>query len=175
MRSFLRNSSKEVVGTISSRPLREPETGFSLLLPRMKKILCPLSCTIALFAASCGSKDDKKTPVYPAAGTIMISGQMPVKESLNNSIFGVTVTADSLTKDGVYDICTIFGFDTARGQFSMPKGLENYKLVIRKENEPYTYMIGFRVPKDTTFYDYFLVSAGHSTISMKYVKAYSFQ
>ena len=142
----------------------------------MKKFLLPSGIVYVLLAAACGHANDaaKKSFDLPAPGTPFAAAQMPVKGSLNNAQFGVRVSADSLVKDGVYDVCAYYGFDTANGKFSMPKGLEHYKLELKTGSAPYTYVVGFRVPKDTAFYDYFEISADHNTIGMKYLKAYTF-
>ena len=96
-------------------------------------------------------------------------------DQLNDFIFSVTVRADSQVKDGVYAIRAAYGFDVANGTFTMPKGLEDYKLSLRKGTSAYTYIIGFLVPDDTTFHDYFEVAGTKTSISMKYLKSYTYQ
>jgi len=54
----------------------------------------------------------------------------------------------------------------------MPKGAEDIKPIIRKGSTPYTYIIGFKVAGDTTFYEYFQVSATNTDMKMGYIKAY---
>ena len=111
----------------------------------------------------------------PPPGTVMCTSQMPVIDGPNHFTFSVQVKADSNTKTGTYDIRAAFGFDTANGMFTMPKGLERYTLCIRKGAAPYTFIVGFTIPKDTTFYDYFQVTGKHMAIGMQYLKAYTFE
>ena len=112
----------------------------------------------------------------PAPGAIIVQVAMPVAgEQLNHFMFAVTLTADSSVKEGIYDVCASYGFDTARGKFIMPKGLTQYKLAIKKGAAPTTYIIGFYMPDDPAFNDYFEISGKRSAIGMHYTKAYTFE
>ena len=100
---------------------------------------------------------------------------MPITEdAINHTTFSVKVVADSDVANGVYDVDADFGPNFGEGKFSMPKGAEDATPVIRKGDEPYSYIIGFRIAGDTTFYDYFRVSCSKSNTKMEYIKAYSF-
>ena len=100
---------------------------------------------------------------------------MPVTDDpLNHFVFSVNVIADSNVRAGVYDVDVNYGPNFSEGQFTMPKGGEDLKPVIKKGSMPSTFIIGFRVPGDTTFYDYFEISSSIRTTKMQYVKAYTF-
>ena len=100
---------------------------------------------------------------------------MPVTDdALNHFTFSIKVIADSDITDGIYDVDADYGPNFAEGKFAMPKGIEDAKPIIRKGSEPYTFIIGFRLPGDTTFNDYFLVSGTKHSTKMEYIKAYTF-
>ena len=147
----------------------------------MKKILLTCCVVSALFMASC-SHDSTFVP--PAPGATIASMEQPIPGA-KNAVYRVTITADSLIKDGVYDVCAIYGLDTGRGGFRMPKGIGAYKIVLKKGPEN-KFEIGFQEGKDTTFNEYFEVDAasGQSnvpgegmrwTITMNYLKAYTYE
>ncbi len=124
--------------------------------------------TSALFISSCeGSNkaaEDTKTEIKP--GTVVASAEMPVTDdSLNNFTFSVKVVADSTR--GVYDIDADYGPNFAEGQFVMPKGGEDLVPLLKRGNSPNTWVIGFRVAGDTTFYDYFEVSCTKKATKMQ--------
>jgi len=135
---------------------------------------------LLVIAASCNNKgnDSKaKAPAkhFPKPGTVVASAKMTVKsDTINKFTFGIDIVADSDIASGVYDIDANYEYYTTEGILTMPKGGEDFKPVIRKGTEPYTYIIGFYMPGDTTFYDYMQVSATKSQMSIKYIKAYSF-
>ena len=111
----------------------------------------------------------------PKPGKVVTSAQMPVKDdTLNHFTFSVKVIADSNVSAGVYDVDADYGPNFASGKFTMPKGGENFTPVIRKGDAPYTFIIGFRAPGDTTFYDYFEVSSSRFATKMQYLKAYNY-
>jgi len=105
----------------------------------------------------------------------MASAEMPVTDDqLNHFMFSVKVIADSNVRSGVYDVDADYGPNFAEGQFTMPTGIEDAKPVINKGKEPYTYIIGFQLPNDTTFYEYFQIQSDRKTTKMQYIKAYTF-
>lgn len=128
----------------------------------------------ALTVAGCNNSSTEKAKEFPKPGTIVATAQMPIKDELNNFTFSIKVVADSEVKAGVYDVDVDFGPNFAEGKFTMPKGGEELKPLIRTGSNPYTYIIGFKVPNDTTFYDYFEVSSSKDHTKMQYIKAYSF-
>jgi hypothetical protein len=143
---------------------------------RMKKII---SYGLALLSlGSCHepvetSNKEGKPRQLPKPGTIVASAEMPVADDLNHFTFSVKVIADSNIAHGVYDVDAGYGPNFAKGQITMPIGGEDLKPVIRKGNAPYTFIIGFRMPGDTTFYDYFEVRSSKATTKMQYLKVYT--
>lgn len=105
----------------------------------------------------------------------MAKDEIPVtSDPLNHFVFSVKVIADSNVANGVYDIDADYGPNYAAGQLVLPEGCKDAKPVIRKGSQPYTFIIGFRLPHDTTFYDYMEVSSSKNQTKMQYIKAYSF-
>jgi len=121
------------------------------------------------------SNNNGKPKQFPKPGTIITSAEMPVTDDpLNHFTFSVKVIADSNTSGGVYDVEAAYGPNTSLGKFTMPKGGEDFKPIIRKGAMPYTYIIGFQAPGDTAFYDYFEVSSSKFATKMQYLKAYNY-
>jgi len=162
------------------RPTRVFLTFSSLIFaPGMKKTIPLLLVIPACLFFACNSANNKTQQAnakqFPKPGTIIASVEMPVTEdTLNHFTFSVKIIADSNVASGVYDVDADFGNNFAEGQLTMPKGGENLKPIIRKGDAPYTYIIGFKVAGDTTFYDYFQVSSNNNTTKMEYIKGYTF-
>ena len=135
-----------------------------------------LAIAVSTFSlVSCNNSGTEKAKDFPKPGTTIATASMPVTDdTLNKFTFSIKVIADSNVKSGVYDVDVDYGPNFAEGQFTMPKGGEDLKPVIRKGSTPNTYVIGFKMDKDTTFYDYFEVSSSKSNTKMQYIKAYSF-
>lgn len=95
-------------------------------------------------------------------------------EQLNKFTFSIKVIADSNITSGEYDVDADYGPNFAEGHLAMPKGGEHLVPVIRKGSEPNTFIIGFKLPNDTTFYDYYQVTGTHNAMKMQYIKAYTF-
>ena len=142
----------------------------------MKKIFFLFLAGSMNFLTGCSSDEQKaETKHFPKPGTVVAAAQMPVTDDpLNHFIFSVKVIADSNVQSGVYDIDADFGPNFATSQLTMPQGKEDLKPILRKGSEPYTYIIGFTLPGDTTFYEYFEVSSNRQATKMRYLKAYSF-
>ena len=130
------------------------------------------------FLAACDNTTTSSTahaPQLPKPGTVLLSVSEPiVEETLNKFTFSVKVSADGNVANGVYKVEMSYGPNTGEGKFTMPKGAESATPVIKKGGRPYTYIIGFKIPDDTTFYEYFEVSSTSSGGDMRYIKAYSF-
>lgn len=147
----------------------------------MKKSILFCTAILLLAAASCsGHKendgDNSAYTTLPPAGTTIVADSMKVTEDpLNHFTFSVKVKANNNTKYGVYDVEASWGPNTAASQFTMPRGGEKLKPVLRKGTAPYTYIIGFHYDKDTAFYDYYQVNGNRGTIEAKYLKGYSFK
>ena len=100
---------------------------------------------------------------------------MPITEdTINHFKFTVKVLADSDIASGVYDVDADFGPNFGEGKFSMPKGAEDAKPVIKKGTEPYTFIIGFNIAGDTAFYEYFEVASSKNNTRMQYIRTYTF-
>jgi hypothetical protein len=144
----------------------------------MKKNL-PLVLFLSFLLVGCfrseSNKKDKPKQ-FPKPGALAGTAEMPVTDDpLNHFTFSVKIYADSDITSGTYDVDADYGPNFAEGKFTMPKGGEDFKPVIRKGTEPYTYIIGFRAPGDTTFYPYFQVSSTLKSTKMQYIKAYTFE
>ena len=123
------------------------------------------------------SSDSTEQYTPPAPDRIVVQDSMPItKDTLNHFSFSVQViSSPNSASKGAYTVSTAYGFNTAKGEFTMPAGGEHLQPLIKKGTEPYTYIIGFKYGKDNAFYDYFLVSGGDRQIEMKYIKVYSFK
>jgi hypothetical protein len=149
----------------------------SLFLRSMKKEVAPLIAIVALYLCSCHNPPDsnKGQAASKLQKPAVISDSMPVtNDSLNHFKFSIQVIPDSNAGRGVYDVDADFGPNFAEGQFSMPKGAEDLTPIIRKGIAPNTFIIGFKVPDDTTFYEYFEVSSSKAATKMLYIKTYTF-
>jgi hypothetical protein len=145
---------------------------------RKMNILKTLRVSIALvlvaFMSSCGDK--ATTAALPAIGATVAKDEMPIDgDTLNHFTFKVTVTADSLIEKGVYDVAAAYGNDEAEGKFTMPKGGETFAVGMRRAPQPHTYIIGFYMPNDTTFNEYYSVSGTGGRLIMQYTKSYKFE
>ena len=130
--------------------------------------------TVSLYSCN-NNTEEHKQKKFPKPGATIAEAKMPiVEDAINHSVFSVKVIADSDVATGVYDVDADFGTNFGEGKFTMPKGAEDATPVIRKGDAPYTYIIGFRIAGDTTFYDYFQVNCSKSNTKMEYIKAYSF-
>jgi hypothetical protein len=143
----------------------------------MKHLLLS-SCAIAFIAtlASCGgNKTVKKGPPF-SPGTVAAKFDEPVTDdALNNFRFSVKVVADSAVASGVYQVEAEFGPNYAFNKFTMPKGLEHVPPLIRKDTARYTCIVGFRLPDDTAFYDYYKITSSRSSTKMEYIMSYTFE
>ena len=150
---------------------------YLIFAPIMKKNTFLYLTLVAIIFASCSGSNtaEHAKKQFPKPGALVAEAKMPVTEdAINHSTFSVKVIADSEIANGVYDVDADFGPNFGEGKFSMPKGAEDAKPVIRKGDAPYTYIIGFRLAGDSTFYDYFQVSSSKNSTKMEYIKAYTF-
>jgi hypothetical protein len=137
-------------------------------------------CFAATLATACHDSTNPDNheislPQFPKPGYVVAADSMPISEDkLNHFTFAVKVIADSSVTSGVYDVDADFGPNFSTGQFTMPKGCESLQPLLRKGSAPYTFVIGFKVKGDTTFYDYFEVSSNRHATKMQYLKAYTF-
>ncbi len=136
-----------------------------------------LAITSLLLITSCKNSDtaSERPKKFPQPGSVVAQASMPiVEDKLNKPTFSVKVIADSEVTHGVYQVDADFGPNYANGKFTLPQGAEDAKPDIRTGATPYTYIIGFRLEKDTTFYEYFEVMSTRETTKMRYTKAYTF-
>jgi len=142
----------------------------------MKQNLLKFSAAFLLLAACNSSPYNNETHFIPNKGQNVDSMKTPiVEDKLNNSVFSVKLIADSNGRPGVYNVCAVSGFNTANSMFTMPKGAEKSRPVIHKRNGLYAYIVGFHIPNDTTFYEYYEINSANNTITMRYVKSYTFE
>ena len=142
------------------------------------KALIP-ALLITIIFCSCsgtsGSSSNKDSHGMPLPGTVIDSMRETVlDDTLNHTVCTVKVIADSLIDRGVYDVEASYGPNTASGKFTMPKGGEDLLPVLKKGKMPCSFIIGFKVAKDTTFYEYFEVISTRTATRMEYLKGYTF-
>jgi len=149
-------------------------TTYPVILTVMKKyyLIAGLFAATSFMACNTGNN----APEKPKPGAIVASAETPIAEdNLNHATFSVKVVTDSNAQPGVYTVIAASGANTAKGQFTMPRKGEGYPVAMRKGDAAYCYVIGFKIPDDTTFYDYFEVRSKNDTIKMRYLKSYSFE
>lgn len=137
----------------------------------MKKLSFAITISLTFFIAACS---EHKEAEKPKPGAVVATAEMPVAENHNNK-FSIKLLSDSTGKQGVYTVDANSGPYSLTSQFTMPKGGEDFQPLIRNGSAANTFIIGFKLADDTTFYDYFEVSSKLDTIKMKYLKAYSFK
>ncbi len=109
----------------------------------------------------------------PAPGTVIDSlSESVTDDTLNKFTATIKIVADSNAANGVYEIETEFGPNLAINKFSLPKGMTNGTPKLKKTSEKHTYIIGFLLPDDTSFYDYYQISFDKQTTKMQYIKSY---
>jgi len=111
----------------------------------------------------------------PQPGSVVTKAVTETNDQLNHFTFSVFVKAGGQSNRGIYEVLAVYGHDTATGQFTMPRGGEHLRPLLRKGDEPSTFIVGFHYGGDTAFYDYYKVSGTHGAISMQYMKGYSFK
>ncbi len=110
----------------------------------------------------------------PAPGTVVAEGKIQQSEDgLNRFMFQVTVT--KAPERGVYTVTAADGPNQGETQFTLPKGAEDYRVVLRKLPAEKRMAIGFEAPGDTTFYPYYEVVSENKTIRAQYTNAYRFE
>lgn len=146
----------------------------------MSILRIPILCSISVLSfLGCGAPNKSVTPIqrqWPKPGTVVASAEKKITEdTLNNFRFQIRVVADSAIEKGVYDVDVDYGPNFASGQFTMPKGGEHLAPIIKTGLQPYSYIIGFRLPDDTTFYEYYEISCTKQSTKMQYINTYSFE
>jgi hypothetical protein len=138
------------------------------------KIVTTAALTAIVFAACNGSANDEQAGTLKP-GTVVAHDEYAIKEdTLNNAMHTIKVVADSAVDKGIYGIDVSYGKNFAHGGFTMPKGGERLRPLIRR-GTGHTYIVGFRMKDDTTFYDYVEVTSNRENTRIQYINSYSFQ
>lgn len=134
---------------------------------------------ILLSITSCehGQRSSNVTNITNVApGTVIDSFSEPVTEDmLNHFNYTVKIIADSAVNKGIYIAEAAYGPNVARGKFTMPKGMEQAKPILKKCASGHCNIVGFRLDGDTTFYDYFEINSTKTETGMRYINSYSFE
>lgn len=102
--------------------------------------------------------------------SIIAADSTPVTEDkLNHFYFSVRIKTTDKTKYGTYLIEAVYGANTAESEFTLPKGGEYLKPVLKKGSKPYSYIVGFFF--QNKFHEYYEVKGGKSIISINPLKA----
>lgn len=137
----------------------------------------------ACILASC-AEEKKNTPAEEKVGiadelptsTIIAADSVPIKEEqLNNFVFSVKISTTTKTRKGKYAVDVAWGYNIANREIVMPKNDYPLVPVLKRTGEQYSYIIGFYLKDDTTFYDYYAVKGEQGDISMGYTKGYRFK
>ena len=135
-----------------------------------------IAAAAACIVAVCSCSPKKQASAIPAPGTVIAHIEEPVVEdTLNKFVFKATLKADSLVEKGVYDLTAEWGYNKAESKFTMPKGGEQFVPMLRRGKDPYTFVVGFKTDKDTTFYDYLSIVGIKGYLKVRYLKSYSFE
>jgi hypothetical protein len=128
------------------------------------------------FVAACNAtKQGTDFASLPANTLLAADSVKVVEDSLNNTFFSVKLLTSDKTAKGIYNVNAAWGYNIAASKFTLPKGAEQFKPALHREAAPYSFMIGFHMEDDTTFYPYYQVKAEEGTIKMNYVRSYSFE
>ncbi len=111
----------------------------------------------------------------PVTNTVVASDKMRITDDLNELFYTIEVVATPRSDKGEYEVLASYGHNDASARITMPEANPPLLPEIRRGNAPYSYIIGFRREKDTSFKEYFQVQATKGKTEMKYLKAYSFQ
>ena len=131
------------------------------------------NCFLFLLLAGCATPSENvpAETVYtpPPAGTIVAIDSFKHSDGLNEFLFKIAVKVDS--NKGVYTVTAQDGPRDAAAQFTMPRNGETLPVSIKNE-APTAFVIGFKMPDDTTFYPYYRVGLIGTAIEMQYTNAY---
>lgn len=129
-----------------------------------------------VFATACNTpKQGTDFASLPANTLLAADSVVVIEDTLNNTRLSVKLLTSDKTAKGIYNVNAAWGGNIADAKFTLPKGGEKFKPALHREPAPYTFMIGFHMEDDTTFYPYYQVKAEHGTIKMNYVKSYTFE
>ena len=108
----------------------------------------------------------------PSAGTVVAADSIKIPDPLNELYFGVSIVATEYSFRGTYAIKAHYGANDAASEITFPHSTEKLTPALRAGDEPFSYIVGFKIVDGDTFYDYFLVKAQKEQMEMKYLKAY---
>jgi hypothetical protein len=108
----------------------------------------------------------------PDAGTIMAADSVRIPDLLNDQYFSVAIVATEYSFRGTYAIRAMYGANDAQSEITFPRSSRKLTPLLRKGDEPFSYVVGFSLKGDNRFYDYFLVKAQKGQTEMKYLKVY---
>ena len=138
---------------------------------------------LGLFACGRPAENEKTAaPEWaPPPGSMIAADSMRVSEEvLNKFWFSVRINAGDAqsSRGGDYNIHAGFGNAVADGQFSMPRGGEHLRPILRRDTG-YSFVIGF-IPGaafggDTIFHAYYRVSGSRREIKIAAVNAFHIQ
>ena len=142
-----------------------------------------------LFMNGCSDNEtnnshDESAWTPPPAGTLVAADSMKIDDPLNNFYFAVKLSTSPANEMSgnygfVYDMDMHCGPNKGVQQLTMPKGGNNLKPLIRraKDGNP-AFIIGFIPGKeyggDTTFQEYYSITAEGKNMKVKALKAYRF-
>lgn len=138
----------------------------------MKKVSFIISLAGVLLLSACGPSQPETAK--PKPGAEVATAEMQLVDNVDHAKFSISVLADSSGKPGVYIVNANSGPYSLSSQFTMPKNGEELPIKIKTGPTPNSFLVGFNLPDDTAFYDYYEVRSNRDTIKMRYVKAYSF-
>ena len=119
-------------------------------------------------------KPAKRNATEP--GMLVAADSMPIVEDrLNDLYFSIRLETTEKSDSGEYYLEAAWGYNLAQTNIRYPKGLEDVRPVIRRNHDDYSYIVGFFTKDDSTFHDYYNVSAQQGSIHMKYTKTYFLQ
>lgn len=136
--------------------------------------LAMLVSALAACKNAAENRDAATKTIHIKPGTVVATDSMVINnDSMIKYTCKIEVIADSAVDSGVYNVISDFGPNNAVNSFTLPRGGANAKVVLKRGSGHYEYIIGFMLPGDTTFYDYYRVRSNKHTTQMDYIKAYS--
>jgi len=143
----------------------------------MKHTLTLLLPVLLLYSCQSDAPKSSEATAKPIkSGVEILADSLPVLEDkLNNFQFSIHVYTNDKTANGYYDVQTEWGPNIATTTMCMPDGGENLKPILRRGEQPYTYVIGFCYDADTAFNEFYQVQGSRGEIKARYLKSYTFE
>lgn len=131
---------------------------------------------------ACESKPfpEKKPAETVSPQSSLSPGTVVAEDSIRHSADGLNqftfrVTVEKAPERGVYTVKAQDGPNKGETQFTLPKGGEDFQVVMHKDPTKARMAIGFQVPGDKAFYPYYEVVSEGKTIRAQYTTAYRFE